>query len=73
MATDTLSAADKLGNLDKISGLSLKLHALLCNTVGEAGESFRNFNDEIQDNYMWACADMAGDLKDAVTQLARRE
>lgn len=69
MANDTLSATERADLLNTVSSLSIKLHALLCGTYGESGESFRNFNDEIQDSYLWACADMAAALKDAAFKL----
>ena len=69
MATDTLSAADRTELLDTVNRLTAQLHALLHTTCGESGESFRNFNDEIQDNFMWACACLADDLKNATSKL----
>lgn len=55
--------------MNRVSGLSMKLHALLCNTYGGSGESFRSLNDDLQDSYMWACASLAGELEEAVTAL----
>jgi hypothetical protein len=51
MANDALSATERGDLLDTVHGLAHKLHALLC---AARGESFRSFNDEIPDNYMWA-------------------
>lgn len=55
--------------MNRVSGLSMKLHALLSNTYGGSGESFRDLNDDLQDAYLWACASLAGELENAVTEL----
>lgn len=51
--------------------LVAKLHAMLMMTYGEAGDSFRSMNDELQDNYMWACAGMVTDLKEVISEIGR--
>ena len=43
-----------------------KLEALLQNTYSECGPTFRNLNDDIQDSYLWACADLATSIKAAL-------
>lgn len=43
-----------------------KLEALIQNTFGESGPNFRNLNDDLQDAYMWACADIAASIKAAL-------
>ena len=65
----TTNTSDRIDLMDQISVLSKKLHTLLCNTYGNSGESFRDLNDDLQDVYMWACADLAGELEKAVTAL----
>lgn len=42
----------------------LKLNALLANTYGDSGPTFRNMHDDLQDNYLWACTDLAKKIKD---------
>jgi hypothetical protein len=37
-----------------------QLRAMLLMTYGEARETFTNMSDTTQDNYLWACADLAG-------------
>ena len=57
---------------DVIEGLwqkSAKLEALLVNAYGESGESFRNLNNDLQDTYIWACSDLAGEIKELVKRL----
>ncbi|OAJ61497.1 hypothetical protein A6V36_24300 [Paraburkholderia ginsengiterrae] len=51
---------------DRIDELVQKLSAMLTVTCGECGEPFRRMSDNIQDNYMWACADMARKLQDLI-------
>lgn len=60
MATETVnqSPAD-CADQDLIDENAKKLSALLNHTIGESGESFRNLSGEIQDDYLWACSDMA--------------
>ncbi|MGF6781115.1 hypothetical protein [Paraburkholderia sp. GAS334] len=53
-----------LDRKDRIDKIVQKLSAMLAVTCGESGESFRNLNDTIQNNYMWARADMACELQD---------
>jgi hypothetical protein len=52
---------------DRINELAQKLSAMLTMTCGECAESFRRTSDDIQDNFMWACADMARQLRDLVS------
>ena len=65
----TTNTSDRIDLIDQISVLTKKLHALLCNTYGNSGVSFRGLNEDLQDVYMWACADLAGELEKAVTEL----
>lgn len=48
------------------------LEALLMMTYGEGGESFRSMRDDLQDNYMWSCCDMATEIRELFQQLAAR-
>lgn len=46
--------------------LSIKLthlEAMLMATYGESGESFRVWNDLLQDNFMWSCAELATECR----------
>jgi len=49
--------------IDKAYSHILKLQALLANTYGESGPTFRNMHDDLQDNYLWACTDLAEKIK----------
>ena len=58
--------ADGAERDDIQSTLSAKLgqlKAMLKITYGASAESFHNYNREIQENYMWACADLAEECK----------
>lgn len=68
LPTDTKTITLRMGldDNDRLAQLTLKLNALLAHTYGCSGEEFRNLNDEIQDSYMWACSDMASDIKELV-------
>lgn len=57
---------DKLCRKDRIDELAQKLSAMLEMTSGEPGETFRRMSDDIQVNYLWACADMSRELRDLV-------
>jgi hypothetical protein len=48
--------------VDRIARLSAKVAALIEATYGSSGESFRELNETMQDNYMWTVADLAGEL-----------
>ena len=45
------------------------LYSMLAMTYGEAGESFRANNDDIQDGYMWACAALAEECRGVFSQI----
>ncbi|RYF60105.1 MAG: hypothetical protein EOO27_07045 [Comamonadaceae bacterium] len=51
---------------EQLVALSIKLDALLAFTYGESGEAFRNLHGDVQDAYLWACSDMAGEIKGLV-------
>ena len=43
--------------------------ALLVHSYGNSGDSFQWLNDELQDNYLSACADMVDRIAEAVEQM----
>jgi len=47
----------------------MHLRALLMVTYGGGGESFRTYSDGIQDAYLWACADLAGECVNRLNAL----
>jgi hypothetical protein len=58
-----------LDRLDRVIRLSSQLDALLIRTTGAEGSSFRAWADDIQENYMWACADIATELRRLIENL----
>lgn len=62
-ATKTAAMVDAI---DEAYSHVSKLEALLMNTYSECGPNFRNLNDDIQDSYLWACADLATSIKAAL-------
>jgi hypothetical protein len=49
-----------------------RLDAMLALTVGEGGESFRIYNDEIQEVYLHGCALLATEVHQLYKQLESR-
>lgn len=58
---------DLLDAFDTLNAAVTKAHALSMMTYGNAGESFRDMADALQDEYLWALGDL---LSDAVEALA---
>lgn len=61
-----------LDHLSRAKTLSVQLEALLYTTTGESGEAFRMVSDTLQDNFMWACSDMARELASLLSQVGVR-
>ena len=55
---------------DELHAVASRLYALLCMTYGEGGEAFRMYSDEVQENYMWQCTEMASDLSEQLGRIA---
>lgn len=53
----------KVDAIDRAFELSRKLEAMLMQTYANAGEEFRGMNHDLQANFMWACGDMAHELR----------
>lgn len=70
MATDNVPNLHQRLLMDELTEKIAKLSAMLCITYGEGGESFRNHRDTVQDCYLWACSDLAYDVKELVGNLS---
>ncbi len=57
---------EEIERIDRVNELAMKLDSLLMVTHGEAGESFRNFHNGIQDRFLWACSGVARELVEAL-------
>ena len=62
MATDNVSQ-DVRDDCNRLTRKLSQLEAVLHGTYGESQESFDSMGDDLRGNYMWACADLAGDCK----------
>ncbi len=70
-----------IDRLDDLDQKLAQLEAILAMTHGDAGESFRNMSDDLQDNFLWTCRTLASDCKElafglsanGVNVAARRE
>lgn len=58
-----------LADLDGLNVKAAKLDALLSMTHAEAGPTFREMEGEVQDIFLWACGDLAFEIKQHVMQL----
>jgi hypothetical protein len=56
--------------LDVLTQKLAQLEAVLAMSYGDAGESFRNMNDDLQDNYLWSCGTLARECKELALSLA---
>lgn len=68
MAEKTVS--DTLDSLDTLQQKLAQLDAMLAMSYGSAGETFRNMNDSLQDNYLWACSAIAGECRELADGLS---
>jgi len=69
MAT-TIVHGNETERLDVLTQKLAQLEAVLAMTYGDAGESFRNMNDDLQDNYLWSCGTLARECKELALSLA---
>lgn len=67
MADSTVN--DTLDRFDSLQQKLAQLDAMLNMSYGCAGEAFRNMNDALQDNYLWACSTLATECVDLVCTL----
>lgn len=54
---------------DVLSKKTAQLSAMLTVIYGGGYEAFQECEDKIKDNYLWACADLAKEIKDLTEQL----
>ena len=58
-ATKTTAMVDAI---DAAHTHALKLQAMLQHSYGSSGEAFREMRNDVQDNYMWLCSDLANSI-----------
>lgn len=57
---------------DKLDTKARQLRALLHQTYGQAGDEFRTTSPDLQDDYLWACADIADEIWESLRELGKR-
>jgi hypothetical protein len=60
-STTATNTPDPRDTWEKLTAKLAQLQALLAMTCDDAQESFQNMNNELQNNYMLACMQMAAD------------
>ena len=55
--------------MDRAHRCATQLEALLAVTYGDLSGSFMNMADEYKDGYLWACADLATNIKEALEEI----
>jgi len=60
---------DDLDRLDHAKKLAAQLEAMLIVTTGEAGKGFRLLSELYQNNFHWACLDIASELVTVLDEL----
>lgn len=68
----TTTEADLIELQDKLDTKARQLRALLHQTYGQAGDDFRTTSYELQDDYLWACADIADEIWQGLRELGER-
>lgn len=58
------------GPVEEASQLIGQLSAMLGHAFGQSGDAFRSLLDEDQDNYLWACSNLAERLKVIINDLS---
>lgn len=71
MATNESINSQKIDLEDVVETKARQLRSLLFMTYGEqaTGAGFRGMSDQLQDAYMWACADIADDIVNALDKI----
>ena len=67
----TIPASANIGDVcDTLSAKLSQLSALLNATYGNSRESFSSMNDTHQDNYLWACSNLADECRALFDELS---
>jgi hypothetical protein len=66
-------SGSKMDITDQIACRIQQLEAMLAMTFGESGESFRNMNDDLQDNFMWSCSSAIKEIRQLLDLLLQEE
>lgn len=66
------STADALALTDQLTARQAQLQALLAMTHGNAGDVFRRMDADGQENYLWACAMIAREIRELMEAIHAR-
>lgn len=69
MAIENVSQTSARETYNRIANKTRQLHAMLEMTYGGARETFDSMNDDLRDNYLWACAEQARECQELVDAL----
>lgn len=69
MATDNVSQ-DVRDDCNRLTRKLSQLEAVLHGTYGDSREGFDSMADDVRENYMWACADLAGECKELAQRVS---
>jgi len=61
MATETVNDEHAGDAFDTLTAKLAQVQSMLMMTYGEASESFNSMNEQLRDNYLWACESMVRD------------
>lgn len=53
---------------DRLAACASQLDAMLIHAYGESGDAMRRLNDGLQDAYMWACSDLASEIRELASE-----
>ena len=73
MAMQTVNqslSSEEIDNIDELSRKTGQLAALLYMAHGEGGDVFRRSSEMVQENFLWACSDIASDANRLAQKLA---
>lgn len=61
MATETVNDEQAGDAFDTLTSKLAQVQSMLMMTYGVASESFNSMNEQLRDNYLWACESMVSD------------
>ena len=70
MAADNVNDEQAGDAFDTLTAKLAQLQAMLQMTYGEARETFDCMNDQLRDNYLWACSELVNDCIESTQKFA---
>ena len=72
-AANSVNIQVGLDAIDALTGLTSQLEAMMRMMCGSGFETFDGFNDNIKQNYLWACAEKAKQIDALAIKIALKE